>query len=422
MQDERKGRTSNEGNTVAQPASKELPTSTDVRMKNSSNKTSSSTVGIDASIATENAVALSDKLKALAGYLDLTSENENFEDAVLDGLIIYISNIMTQRIEKFAGKVIGKKNWDEVDITGDVGTDVDVELLHSFFAVVTNFCSHNRSAILLMKSKELFQSLSQFWFDLKNKALFPFSLPSLQNLSTEVEKRDVLLQEHPSVLIDVIQIVKDSTEIDTFLVPLTTFLANMTTTREVRRLLLKAGENGVFEDICKCLDPMYPKDVRLMVSRFVKHMTADEVSHWYLLQESVNILPIILLPLAGGETFADDEYSTMPVELQYLEPTKTREEDSEVRENLLFALLQLCRLKRCREKVRDSNSYYILRELHKFETQESMIDLVERIVDLLIRTEEEIGEKGDFVDFQVPEIEQWLNGDFVYPEEPSNMK
>ena len=55
----------------------------------------------------------------------------------------------------------------------------------------------------------------------------------------------------------------------------------------------------------------------------------------------MDILPRLLLPLAGGEEFDDDEMDKLPVDLQYLPPDKKREEDPDLRTMLIEAILQV---------------------------------------------------------------------------------
>ncbi|KAJ3205020.1 hypothetical protein HDU67_009152, partial [Dinochytrium kinnereticum] len=50
-----------------------------------------------------------------------------------------------------------------------------------------------------------------------------------------------------------------------------------------------------------------------------------------LLGEELNLLAYVLLPLCGSEDFEEEEMDGMPDELQFLEPTKTREPDPKIR-------------------------------------------------------------------------------------------
>lgn len=81
---------------------------------------------------------------------------------------------------------------------------------------------------------------------------------------------------------------------------------------------------------------------------------------------------------------------------QYLSPDKQRESDPDVRKMLIDCLNQLCATRKGREIMRTKGTYEILRELHKWENGESGDKLCliscENVVDILIRTEDEIGE------------------------------
>ena len=57
--------------------------------------------------------------------------------------------------------------------------------------------------------------------------------------------------------------------------------------------------------------------------------------------ENVDILPHLLLPLAGPEEFPEDDMEKLSPDLQYLDDSKTREPDAGVRKMLLDALLQV---------------------------------------------------------------------------------
>jgi hypothetical protein len=64
-------------------------------------------------------------------------------------------------------------------------------------------------------------------------------------------------------------------------------------------------------------------------------------NHDWLLSPEVDILPHLLLPLAGPEEFTDDEMDKLPPELQYLPEDKIREPDPDIRKMLLEALIQV---------------------------------------------------------------------------------
>lgn len=65
---------------------------------------------------------------------------------------------------------------------------------------------------------------------------------------------------------------------------------------------------------------------------------------------------------------------------------------------LLDSLAQLCATRKAREVLRSQGTYEVLRELHKWESLEegdkSALLSCENVVDILIRTEDEIGESN----------------------------
>ena len=64
--------------------------------------------------------------------------------------------------------------------------------------------------------------------------------------------------------------------------------------------------------------------------------------HEWLLSDDVDILPRLVLPLAGPEEFDDDDNERLPPDLQYLEPDKKREEDPDIRKMLIESVTQVC--------------------------------------------------------------------------------
>ena len=131
------------------------------------------------------------------------------------------------------------------------------------------------------------------------------------------------------------------------------------------------------------------------VAGFLKNICFDSSLHEWLFSTEVDVLPYILLPLAGAEEFDDETNEKLPLELQYLEPNKKREPDADIRTMLLESLAQLCATRNGRSYLRDKGTYFILRELHKFEVSAEgdmkSLKACENVVDILIRTEDEIG-------------------------------
>lgn len=123
----------------------------------------------------------------------------------------------------------------------------------------------------------------------------------------------------------------------------------------------------------------------------LKNCCFEEYFHEWLLSEEVDILPRLLLPLAGNEEFNDEDNEMLPIELQYLPEGKLREEDPDIRYILVETLTQLATLRSNRVQIRNKNTYIILRELHKWEKDKKVLIACENLINLLIRYVNQMG-------------------------------
>jgi hypothetical protein len=60
--------------------------------------------------------------------------------------------------------------------------------------------------------------------------------------------------------------------------------------------------------------------------------------HKWLLSDEVDVLPRLLLPLAGPEEFDEEDTAKLPEDLQYLSDDKTREPEPEIRKMLVESI------------------------------------------------------------------------------------
>ncbi|KAM6171251.1 protein HGH1 homolog [Erethizon dorsatum] len=124
--------------------------------------------------------------------------------------------------------------------------------------------------------------------------------------------------------------------------------------------------------------------------------------HKWLLGPEVDILPFLLLPLAGPEDFSEEEMERLPVDLQYLPPDKQREPDADIRKMLIEAIMLLTATAPGRQQVRDQGAYLILRELHTWEPEPDVQMACEKLIQVLIGEEPECGMEN-LLELQVPE-------------------
>lgn len=124
------------------------------------------------------------------------------------------------------------------------------------------------------------------------------------------------------------------------------------------------------------------------VASTIKNSMFDTNRHLTLLEdEKINLLPYILLPIAGPEQIDDDDMFNLPEELQLLPEDKKRDPLNSIICTHLESLLLLCTTRPVREYLRAKSVYPIIRELHKALEAEDVHDLIDRLVQMLMRDE-----------------------------------
>ncbi|GEQ66864.1 hypothetical protein JCM33374_g527 [Metschnikowia sp. JCM 33374] len=124
------------------------------------------------------------------------------------------------------------------------------------------------------------------------------------------------------------------------------------------------------------------------VASTIKNSLFDIESHHKLVtDEGINLLPYILLPLAGPEELEEDDMFNLPDELQLLPPDKKREPVETILNTHLESLLLLSSSKEMRELLREKSVYPLVRELHKVSDSEDVTASCDRLVQLLMRDE-----------------------------------
>ncbi|KAK9450288.1 uncharacterized protein V1518DRAFT_413464 [Limtongia smithiae] len=155
----------------------------------------------------------------------------------------------------------------------------------------------------------------------------------------------------------------------------------------------------------------YNNDVRRAgVASTIKNSLFELSEHMALLdKDGVNILPYLLLPLAGPEELKEEEMFELPEELQLLPPDKTREPDNEIMCVHVESLVLLGSTRPGRDKLRDSGVYPIVRELHLAVENEAVRDICERFVQLIMADEPgtaSVNQRLQILPDQIEEVEE----------------
>lgn len=211
-------------------------------------------------------------------------------------------------------------------------------------------------------------------------------LSNLTRYSHLIEKVVDLIEEHDKSLDELINIFTkiDYNKNGAKLHYLGPVLSNLSQSHRVRMFMLHKSK-GVVQRLLPFTEYKESLIRRGGVVGTLKNCCFEEEFHEWLLSDEVDILPQLLLPLAGNEEFDDEDNEKLPLELQYLPEEKVREEDPDIRYMLIEAIIQLVAKRPNRELIRNKNTYIILRELHKWETDKKVLIACENLVNILIR-------------------------------------
>lgn len=104
---------------------------------------------------------------------------------------------------------------------------------------------------------------------------------------------------------------------------------------------------------------------RTGVAAIIKNISFDIPFQKVLMdEEGINVLPYLLLPLAGPEELSEEDMDGMFDELQLLPDDKKREPDHFIMKTLVETLVLLTATREGREHMRRRKVYPIIRELH----------------------------------------------------------
>ncbi|EGV63674.1 Protein hgh1 [Yamadazyma tenuis] len=125
------------------------------------------------------------------------------------------------------------------------------------------------------------------------------------------------------------------------------------------------------------------------VASTIKNSLFDASKHAELVNNAkINLLPYILLPIAGPEEIDEDDMFDLPEELQLLPSDKKREPLKGLICIHLESLLLLCTTREMREYLRGKATYALVREVHKVHMEDdNIVDLCDRLVQMLMRDE-----------------------------------
>ena len=135
-------------------------------------------------------------------------------------------------------------------------------------------------------------------------------------------------------------------------------------------------------------DPIRRGGVISTIKNCCHHANATGAGFQVLLDPDLELLDYILLPLSGSEDYTEEEMEGMSEALQLLEPSKKRESDARLRLMLVESLLLLTATPHTRNHLRSVKVYPVVRKMHLSESNDDIKEMIERLVNMLMRDEE----------------------------------
>lgn len=168
------------------------------------------------------------------------------------------------------------------------------------------------------------------------------------------------------------------------------FFADLSKHAEIRQYFVKRQAYDNVIPLTKIrVFTEHKSDVRRKgVASTLKNVAFDIPSHpAFLDEDDINILPYLLLPLAGSESYDEDDMLDMLPDLQLLPPDKQRDPDATILQTHVETLTILTTTRAGREMMRAVKVYPLIRETHLRVNNEDLRDACDRLVQVLARDE-----------------------------------
>ncbi|KAF8787812.1 Protein HGH1 like protein [Argiope bruennichi] len=121
---------------------------------------------------------------------------------------------------------------------------------------------------------------------------------------------------------------------------------------------------------------------RVGIAVTLRNLCSETSVHKLLIEKDV--LSVLLLPLMGPEEYEEEHMEKLPIDCQYLESSKERESVPQIRRALVQALSLLCYTEDGWNYLITHSVYFVIRDLHKWETDPTTKEAIETLVGFLL--------------------------------------
>lgn len=288
------------------------------------------------------------------------------------------------------------------------------ELTNLAFKCLVNISNHEKGAFALLDTKkDYLEYLLSCICNEKTKFVQPMCY-ILSNISShpELAKRIMnVLVSSEDLLKRLMEVYCSSKiQIRSQYDFLTLVFANLSRLTSGRRLFLQDADfiTRIFA-FTKSSEP----EVRRLGVALVLRNCCSEIDYHERLLKDLAILPVLLLPLMDSGEYEDYEMDKLPIECQCLEETKVRDLNPSVRRVLVQAFTALCYSERGWDSIQAHGVYYVIRDLHLWETDKQVKDTIENLVPYLLVEQYSRPNEGDCNVGEDPLLIQQLEADII---------
>ncbi|KAG1701249.1 Protein HGH1 [Nymphon striatum] len=224
----------------------------------------------------------------------------------------------------------------------------DKKVMEQALTIILSLSSNPKFCDLILEKKCILENVFLTLTELKDKNHADLSCKLLCNMTREDEHCKKIwekLTESQSEAYNIIEkltnvLCKAGSSSDGYLGYISSLLCNLSQLECIHRVI-KKHDFTFLESFLPFLKPEIPILLKTGIVGTIRNCCFDPDSHSVLLGNSLNLLPALLLPLAGNEEFKEEEMDQLPLDLQYLPDDKVREEDPSVRKMLIETLIQM---------------------------------------------------------------------------------
>ncbi|OXA62651.1 uncharacterized protein LOC110846393 [Folsomia candida] len=263
------------------------------------------------------------------------------------------------------------------------------------FCAISNFVGADIDVIPVTKYAEMIIVLGPIWKEGSFDEFGRLSYFPLENLVWKVERAehflDVGLLSMPDLIARCRSYPFNSTQFAGLLAIILNLCQVQRANKDLLTMSLPYEEELLISHLLEGVKLENPIEVRLAVTGMLKNMAFYPESHETILNREYGIITYAIIPIAGTTSIILEQEDEEIFYAIKSNEVVDRDPNPGVRKNVIEFIYQMCAMRSTREALRKLKLYEVLREYHTAEVVPELKDLLEDVINVMIRTELEIG-------------------------------